>query len=289
MKKLLQIVCLSLSLALSTTTFAQTVQSNFINYQGVASDTDGEVMADQSITVGIALKYATTDAAEYAENHSVTTDANGVFSLKIGNGTATISIFDNFQWGGGIATFVTISINGAEIGTTELLAVPYAITSGDWHREEVDNIINANSGTVKVTGNLEVGANIQLQLGPAANEISIDATLAGNSDKAIPTEKAVKAYIDANGASGLEALDQGNGIGWRLKVDNPDRYGDIGFKAVDLSSTGLFNQGATGNYSTAMGFNTKASGNYSTAMGGNVIASGSRSVAIGFAISAPSY
>ena len=37
---------------------------------------------------------------------------------------------------------------------------------------------------------------IELTSGTSINEISIDGTLAGDSDDAIPTEKAVKTYVD---------------------------------------------------------------------------------------------
>jgi len=277
---------LFLSIGMYTAIFAQTQQKNFINYQGVASDAAGTVIAEQSITVGIVLRYATTGAAEYAENHAITTDANGVFSLKIGNGTATTSTFDNFQWGDGIgiASFVTVSINGTEIDTTELLGVPYAVTSGDNRWSQVGNDIeNLNTGTVKVNSNLEVGANIQLQLGPAANEISIDGTLAGNSDKAIPTEKAVKTYVTNNGATGLEKITEGSNTGWRLIGAAPANYGPIGSNAVDLSysSIGGVQGGALGKNSFASGGITSAKGDYSTAMGLGTIATRSSSVVIG--------
>ncbi len=265
MNKKLQLLILFLSIGIYTTIFAQTQQSNFINYQGVASDAAGAVMADQSITVGIVLRYATTGAAEYAENHSITTDANGVFSLKIGNGAATTGTYNTFQWPG-IAVFATVSINGTEIGTTELLAVPYAINAGNvqWYANGND-IENANSGTVQVISNLEVGANIQLQLGPAANEISIDGTLAGNSDKAIPTEKAVKTYVDANAGGGVTKIDDlsdaksdndgtDNGSSLFLGIDaganddgSDNRNMGIGFQALSNNTTG--------NSNTANGYN----------------------------------
>ena len=46
---------------------------------------------------------------------------------------------------------------------------------------------------------------ITLSSGTNINEFSIDGTLAGDSDNAVPTEKAVKAYVDANGG-GLSNL-----------------------------------------------------------------------------------
>jgi hypothetical protein len=38
---------------------------------------------------------------------------------------------------------------------------------------------------------------VKLKLGAGINEFSIDGTLAGNADNAVPTEKAVKSYVDA--------------------------------------------------------------------------------------------
>jgi len=40
------------------------------------------------------------------------------------------------------------------------------------------------------------GGSFQLKTGTSVSEFSIDGTLAGNSDTAIPTEKAVKTYVD---------------------------------------------------------------------------------------------
>ena len=179
-----------------------------------------------------------------------------------------------------MATFVTVSINGTEIGTTELLAVPYAINAGNTHWEASGNDIeNMNTGTVKVGSNLEVGANIQLQLGPAANEISIDGTLAGNSDKALPTEKAVKTYID-NNSGGVIKIDDlsdaksdndgtNNGSSLFLGIDagaNDDgtdnRNVGVGYQALSSNTTGYENtaNGYRALSSNTTGFDNTANG-----------------------------
>lgn len=56
--------------------------------------------------------------------------------------------------------------------------------------------------------------------------------------------------------TGLEALDEGNGIGWRLIGVNPDNYGSIGLGAVDTSTSlvASLSFGATGNYANVSGF-----------------------------------
>lgn len=61
------------------------------------------------------------------------------------------------------------------------------------------NIANGGDvgiGEVSPASKLDVNGTFQVQNGTSINEISIDGTLAGNSDDAVPTEKAVKTYID---------------------------------------------------------------------------------------------
>lgn len=93
--------------------------------------------------------------------------------------------------------------------------------------------------------------------------------------------------------SGLEALDEGNGTGWRLIGRDPQFYGNIGKNAVDLSETdlplinpnivhdGLTNVGATGYSSLAFGSYAKATGTYSISLGALSAAKDAHSIAIG--------
>ena len=99
-------------------------------------------------------------------------------------------------------------------------------------------------------------------------------------DKALIT----KEYADANLiSSGLEAFDEGNGLGWRLINEDPNNHGDIGLLSVNLSNNNFSSNthGATGERSLTLGFATTASGDYSTAIGARTIASGGTSTAMG--------
>ena len=60
---------------------------------------------------------------------------------------------------------------------------------------------------------------------------------------------------EVGGSTGLEALDEGNGVGYRLVGANPNNYGDIGLGAIDTStSLGTSTSfGATGDYSNLSG------------------------------------
>ena len=85
-------------------------------------------------------------------------------------------------------------------------------------------------------------------------------------------------------STGLEAIDEGNGIGWRLKGKEPAFFGDVGLNAVDLSTSlePSSSRGATGNSSFTEGFYTTASGNDSHAEGVFSTAEGQGSHAEGF-------
>ena len=103
-------------------------------------------------------------------------------------------------------------------------------------------------------------------------------------------------------STGLEAIDEGNGIGWRLVGQDPANYGEIGERSVDFSYSSKPSDlnGATGENSFAigngakasgsssftMGFGAAASGDYSTAMGYGTTASGDNSTAMGYGTTA---
>jgi hypothetical protein len=55
---------------------------------------------------------------------------------------------------------------------------------------------NVGIGTVQPTAKLEVNGSFKLIHGAKINEISTDGTLSDNSNNAVPTEQAVKTYVD---------------------------------------------------------------------------------------------
>ena len=94
-----------------------------------------------------------------------------------------------------------------------------------------------------------------------------------------------KEYVDANGPTGLEAIDEGNGIGYRIIGRDPTTVGNIGRDGVDFSRSFVGGSdvtwGPTGNNSTTMGIYTTALGNFSMAIGQETLAESENSLAIG--------
>src|SRR3712207_4151582 len=67
----------------------------------------------------------------------------------------------------------------------------------NWPTNELTVKEKIGIGTDTPSEALEVKGNLKLQVGVPINEFSNDGTLANTSDLAVPTNKAVKAYVDA--------------------------------------------------------------------------------------------
>ncbi|OJI07827.1 hypothetical protein BK004_00050 [bacterium CG10_46_32] len=65
----------------------------------------------------------------------------------------------------------------------------------------INNGLNATVFIVDESGNTTLSGLLQLPLGAAVNEFSTDTSLAGSSNSAVPTENAVKTYVDATVAA----------------------------------------------------------------------------------------
>jgi trimeric autotransporter adhesin len=70
-----------------------------INFQSILRNTNGEVVANKSVSLKISiLSGSISGSSVYGETHAKTTDASGLISLQIGNGTVLSGIFANIDW-----------------------------------------------------------------------------------------------------------------------------------------------------------------------------------------------
>ncbi len=131
--------------------FAQAPQS--INYQAVARDASGNLLNNQTLTVRFSVHDGSAlGAVDFQETHAVTTNDYGLFSVHIGEGTTTSGSFAAIPWGTS-ACFLQVEIdNGGgflDMGTTQLLSVPYAI-----YANEAGNVTVYTAGTgISISGN----------------------------------------------------------------------------------------------------------------------------------------
>lgn len=125
------VILMTIALFFSNTIFAQ---NTGLNFQGVARNPNGVILASQSIALRLSILSTTlTGAIEYTETRIVTTNAQGVFSIVIGDGSGKNSLgsYENIDWKI-MPKFLKIELdpNGGEnftlMGTTQLQTVPYA-------------------------------------------------------------------------------------------------------------------------------------------------------------------
>jgi len=93
------------------------------NYQAVLRDASGVILADESVDIMIEIIESTVDGAVvYTQSESLSTNAQGLLNIVIGNG----SDLDAIDWSAN-KHFIRLTVNGTEMGTSELLTVPYAM------------------------------------------------------------------------------------------------------------------------------------------------------------------
>jgi hypothetical protein len=106
------------------------------NYQAVARNTTGSILANQSIGIRVGLMAGSpTGNVLYMERHTVTTNQFGVFSLQVGSGIVDLGSMNAVPWSAGnvwmkVEMDASGGTNFVVMGSTQLLSVPYAMVSG---------------------------------------------------------------------------------------------------------------------------------------------------------------
>jgi len=141
-----------IALLISTIVFSQ----SGINYKAVIKDSGGNIVASQAVDVQfIIYEGAALTNNVYQENHTTITDANGIVIVNIGEGTTT-DVFTDVAWGDDehwINVQVDTGAGLVDMGTTQFMAVPYALSSGDNYWSKNGNEIyttNTNVGINRV-------------------------------------------------------------------------------------------------------------------------------------------
>jgi predicted CopG family antitoxin len=217
MKQLLTILFLFVSaLAFS--------QNNGINFQGVGRNSSGSVIASQKISLRFTvIQSSETGTVEYVESKEVNTNAQGIFSVVIGDGTQTSKSgnFSDINWKF-IPKFLKVEMdasggsNFVTMGTTRLQTVPFAYYANGVNAENVDGVLSASKGG---TGVASISA---LKTALAIDQIN------NTSDLAKPISTATQAALD-------------------LKANTNDVASSLAIKVDKVSGKGL----STNDFTTA--------------------------------------
>ena len=123
-RKFMQAVCVIVFAVFSfTPAFCQAPKG--FNYQAVLRDASGNARAEASVEIRISiLQGSASGASVYSETHNTITDNMGIINLVAGSKDETG--FTEINWANG-PYFIKIEVDGAEMGTSQLLSVPYAL------------------------------------------------------------------------------------------------------------------------------------------------------------------
>ena len=154
-----------------------------ISYQTVIRDNANQLLMNQSVGIQISiLQGSISGVSVYSETHNPTSNANGLVTFEIGNGT-TSDNFSNIDWSNG-PYFIKTEIDplGGNsytiIGTSQFLSVPYALyakTSGNGQgpagADGVGIISTVNNGNGTYTFNYSDGSSFTTAnlTGPSGN------------------------------------------------------------------------------------------------------------------------
>jgi len=127
MKKILGIL---IGLSIGFSCLAQTPAG--FSYQAVLRNSTGQVLGGQTAQLRVTLTSSNGLTTHYQEVHDVTSTAQGLINVVIGNGTSKVGVLADVPWGNDQITMKTeIKVGTATtftlLGTQPLQAVPYAL------------------------------------------------------------------------------------------------------------------------------------------------------------------
>ncbi|MHA8082236.1 hypothetical protein ACST14_02320 [Aquirufa sp. A-Brett2-15D] len=167
-------------------------QNNGINFQGVGRNSSGVVLANTKISLRFSvIQSSETGTVEYVESKEVTTNAQGIFSVVIGDGTqiSKTGNFSDINWKIN-PKFLKVEMDPAgetsfvAMGTTRLQSVPFAYYANGVNADNVDGVLSASKGG---TGVASISA---LKTALAIDQIN------NTSDLSKPISTATQAALD---------------------------------------------------------------------------------------------
>jgi hypothetical protein len=217
-------------------------QNTGINFQGVGRNASGVVLATQKISLRFSvIQGSETGAVEYVESKEVTTNAQGIFSVVIGDGTqiSKTGNFTDINWKIN-PKFLKVEMDPAggssfaAMGTTRLQSVPFAYYANGVNADNVEGVLSASKGG---TGVASISA-LKTTLG--VDQIN------NTSDLAKPISTATQAALDLK-------VDKVNG----KQLSTNDFSTSEKNKLAAISGTNTGDQDLSG-LATASQLNTKA-------------------------------
>ena len=233
--------------------------------QTVVGRVTGGEITDLAIDSDISSVSASNDTLASAKAIKTDSDNRALIATTAAQavGTGDDVVFNTIQLVNGtsineLSIDGTLAGNSDDAAPTEKAVKTYADGVGTAANSYTDDAaLQATTAAQKVgTGDDVSFTSIHLTTGATPTEFSIDGTLAGNSDIAVPTEKAVKTYSDALTTKALtltnKTIDADNNTIADLTTTNL-KSGVLLTTVTGASNTTLLSALASKNYSDGIG------------------------------------
>lgn len=243
MKKAISLLAFLLTIQISWAQQTSPLPTGF-QYQAIIRDSQGEVMTDQDVTLQFSLLQGSAiGTTSYVETHDVKTNAFGLISLAIGTGQSTSGTFSTIDWSLGsyfIKTEVDSGSGLEDFGTSELLAVPYALYGEDADADATNELQDISLS----------GSNLTISSGS-----TVDLSVLGGVDTQL-TEEEVDNFVANNGfitsqtddqnlslSTHTLTLEDGGSIDLSPYMDNTDAQdlADVLGNGTDAGATAITN------------------------------------------------
>ncbi len=168
-----------MSLSRSGTTFTNTVTVT-------AAATLINIKVTETVAAAVGFAITASAVVELINCSAVTSGSTTSRAIEAISAGGTIRVYGGYYEAQGAGTSLEVFVSGGAL----VLLLNAPILNGS----AVSG--NASGSYANASGNIVFVSGSTLKIVNPINEFSTDGTLAGNSDSAVPTEKAVKTYID---------------------------------------------------------------------------------------------
>jgi len=159
-----------------------------IPYQALIRDNAGAPLVNTAVTVRFTLhQNEVTGAVEYQETQSLTTNAYGLVNTQFGQGTAVQGTFAGIVWSN-TTKFIQVEANDGsgyvDMGTQQMMSVPYAMYSGAAATANTANSANNGFSSASTTGDTLYMANGNFIIVPGISAANFPPAVLGCTDNA---------------------------------------------------------------------------------------------------------
>jgi len=141
-----------------------------IPYQAVLRNADGSIIANSSVTITFKIHDSTTSGpVVFEETHAATSNAQGLISLNVGQGSAVFGTINGVNWSTG-NKFLQVLLNAGngnvDLGTQQMMSVPYAL-----HADETSMRVSLTGDSLFIGNTVTIVPGISAANPPAVQYI----------------------------------------------------------------------------------------------------------------------